>query len=173
MTSRIQLDSPRKNRLIGAIQSGLSIAKAARNHGIKKSTAHDIWKKFCLTGSTHNLPRSGRPKKVTARVSRVLIQESKKYRQKTLQELGNAMVPRISPRTIQRTLASKGLHWRKARKVVFLKKEHKRARLQWAKQYQGFTAEDWAHIIWSDECYVYLGDDRGTVWVTRSADEEY
>ena len=28
-------------------------------------------------------------------------------------------------------------------------------------------------MIWSDECYIYIGDDRGTVWVTRSVDEEF
>lgn len=33
--------------------------------------------------------------------------------------------------------------------------------------------EDWEQVIWSDECYVYIGDDRGTVYVTQSADEEY
>lgn len=33
--------------------------------------------------------------------------------------------------------------------------------------------EDWWRVIWSDECYVYIGDSGGTVWVTRSVDEEF
>jgi hypothetical protein len=33
--------------------------------------------------------------------------------------------------------------------------------------------DDWVHVIWSDECYVYIGDDQGTVWVARSADEAW
>ena len=33
--------------------------------------------------------------------------------------------------------------------------------------------EDWMHIIWLDECCVYIGDDQGTIWVTQSADEEF
>ncbi|KAF9022771.1 hypothetical protein BDP27DRAFT_1200052, partial [Rhodocollybia butyracea] len=28
-------------------------------------------------------------------------------------------------------------------------------------------------VIWSDKCYVYLGDSRGRVFVTHCADEEY
>ena len=28
-------------------------------------------------------------------------------------------------------------------------------------------------VIWLDECYVYIGDDQGTVWVTRAVDEEF
>jgi len=35
------------------------------------------------------------------------------------------------------------------------------------------TAEDWRHVIWSDECYIYIGDKKGTVWVTRSVDEVF
>ena len=28
-------------------------------------------------------------------------------------------------------------------------------------------------MIWSDECYVYLGDDHGRIYITQSTDEEY
>ncbi|KIJ48991.1 hypothetical protein M422DRAFT_162105, partial [Sphaerobolus stellatus SS14] len=54
-----------------------------------------------------------------------------------------------------------------------LTKNHRRARKAWAMQYKTMTAEDWRHVIWSDECYVYIGDKKGTVWVTRSADEVF
>ena len=30
---------------------------------------------------------------------------------------------------------------------------------------------DWAKVIWSDECYVYIGDNHGKIYVTRCADE--
>jgi hypothetical protein len=51
-------------------------------------------------------------------------------------------------------------------------KEHKRDRKRWARQYKGFSAADWGKVIWSDECYVYLGDDRGRIYVTRRPSEE-
>ena len=28
-------------------------------------------------------------------------------------------------------------------------------------------------MIWSDECYVYISDDKGTVWINQGVDEEY
>ena len=28
-------------------------------------------------------------------------------------------------------------------------------------------------VIWSDKCYIYIGDNRGTVWVTLAVDEEF
>ena len=40
-------------------------------------------------------------------------------------------------------------------------------------QYKEMTKEDWWCVIWSDKCYVYIGDKKGTVWVTQSADEVF
>ena len=57
-------------------------------------------------------------------------------------------------------------------KVVYLTGKHKEKWLQWAKEYQKWKA-DWSKVIWSDEVYVYIGDDQGTVWVTRAADEKF
>ena len=35
------------------------------------------------------------------------------------------------------------------------------------------THVDWCRVIWSDESYFYLDGNRGTVYVTRSAEEAY
>jgi hypothetical protein len=83
------------------------------------------------------------------------------------------MIPSVSASSVRRTIVSVGLHRRKAQKVVYLTKTQKRARKQWALRYKGWKERDWGTVIWSDECYVYLGDDRGTVWVTRTAEEEF
>ena len=56
---------------------------------------------------------------------------------------------------------------------MYLTEKHKQKRLEWAKKYRKWTAEEWSKVIWSDEVYVYIGDDKGTVWVTRAADEEF
>jgi hypothetical protein len=47
------------------------------------------------------------------------------------------------------------------------------AREAWARDHRKWGDEDWSRVIWSDECYVYIGDDGGTVWITRAVDEEY
>lgn len=57
--------------------------------------------------------------------------------------------------------------------MIYLTKAHKDARKRWAVKHKGWHSEDWARVIWSDECYVYIGDTKGTVWVTRSASEEF
>lgn len=49
----------------------------------------------------------------------------------------------------------------------------RRKRRAWARDCRDFIEEEWSHIIWSDECYVYVGYDQGTVWVVWRANEEY
>ena len=166
-------DSPRKNQFIGAVLSGVSVPQAARDNSIPQSTAYSLWHKYKTTGSTDALPRSGRPPKVTPRLARRLVLETKKHRQKPLRDVGRAVVPKVSTSTVRRVLAKEGRHQRKARKVVYLTETHQKARLAWAKQFRSMRKEDWRRVIWSDECYVYVGDDRGTMWITRAADEVY
>ena len=50
---------------------------------------------------------------------------------------------------------------------------HKKARMAWARKCRVYTARDWMKKIWSDECYVYLGDNRGRIYVTRRPGEEF
>jgi hypothetical protein len=42
----------------------------------------------------------------------------------------------------------------------------------WAHKYKGFSENDWKKVIRSYECYVYLGDDRGHIYVTCCPHEE-
>ncbi|KAF9034144.1 hypothetical protein BJ165DRAFT_1318752, partial [Panaeolus papilionaceus] len=34
-----------------------------------------------------------------------------------------------------------------------------------------YSRQDWAKVIWSDECYVQLGDHKGRVYITRCPDK--
>jgi hypothetical protein len=68
-------------------------------------------------------------------------------------------------------LMSENLHQRKAHKVVYIKKKHRRTQKQWAMKCRDYATQEWDRIIWSDESYIYISDD--TIWVTQSTDEEY
>jgi transposase len=167
---RVQHNSPKKNRLIGTILAGKTIQEAAELNNIPHSTAKKIWGKYRATGTTSNRPRSGRPPKVTEKTRRLLVWTARKNRRTPLKDIGNQMEPKLSGPTVARHLALDGYHRRVGRKVPFLTKGQKRKRLMWARQQKGY---DWSKVIWSDECYVYLDDTRGRVFVTRRADEEF
>ena len=167
--TRVQHSSPKKNRLIGAIQAGKSIPQAAQIADIPYGTAKKIWSKYCTTGSTKNWQRSGCPSKVTERTKRALVRTVRNNRRMPFGEVGNTVKPSISATTVREHLAREGYHRRVAKKVPYLTKLQKRKRAAWAKQAKD---SDWSKVIWSDECYVYLGDSHGRVFVTRCISEE-
>jgi len=97
-----------------------------------------------------------------------IIREAKVYCCKPLCKVGKSVNPNISATAVRNILHEAGLHHQKVHKVVYLTRKHKEKWLQWAKEYQKWKADDWSKVIWSDEVYVYIGDDQGTVWVTRA-----
>jgi transposase len=154
------------------VQAGLSVNKAASLTNIPSSTADDLWHKFLETGTTHNRPRSGRPSKVTPRLKRSIIRSALHNRRKPLNDLAQMAPDKIGTTTVRSILAEQGYHRRVARRVPFITQKQKKQRMQWARKYAQFTSRDWRKPIWSDECYVYLGDKAGRIYVTRRPNEE-
>jgi hypothetical protein len=58
------------------------------------------------------------------------------------------------------------MHRRKARAVIFLTWEQKQKQLKWAKQHVDWDMEDFSRVIYSDEAYIVLGDNKGPILVT-------
>ena len=52
-----------------------------------------------------------------------------------------------------------------------LKPVHIAKRLQWARAYENWTAEDFERVIWSDECSVEKAKDLRQQWVFREPGE--
>ncbi|KAI5120159.1 hypothetical protein M0805_003646 [Coniferiporia weirii] len=172
-TLRSQLDSPLKNRIAGAIIGGAKIAKVSRDFGVPWSTCKDVYTRLLEARTTHNKPRSGRPRKLSMTAHRRLIWLARKNRRMSLQALGQAVSPKISARTVKRELEHAGLHHRRARRAPFLTKRVKKLRMEVARELRGLTMKELKHVIYSDESYVYLGARPGSVYVTRAADEAY
>ena len=45
--------------------------------------------------------------------------------------------------------------------------------MSWARLYKAYERQNWSKVIWSDEAYIYIGDDWGRVFITCHAGEEY
>ena len=104
------------------------------------------------TGSTENLLCTGHPKKTTERMEHYLVHESLSNQRKPFCEIANATSPIISTSTVPNVLAWKGYHCRVAKKVSYLTRAHKWARLVWAQICKAYTPRIWRKKIWSDEC---------------------
>lgn len=172
-TTRVEYDSPFKNRVVGAIKAGKTIREAAALFGCPSSAAGRFWKNYKTRGTTHNLRRSGRPQKFQDRGKRLLLREAVKHRRLCLRALGKSINPNVSGSTVRRVLADAGYHRRVARHVPHLRKVHIDMRLRWAKQFSLWRLNHWQHVIWSDESYFNIGDNKGRIYVTRRPDETY
>lgn len=162
-----------KNRFAGALKAGASVKTAAEQENIPLQTGYNLRTHLNKHGTVSTLPRSGRPRKATRHVKQQVLRNAREHRRKPFREIGKEVVPQVGEGTVRTVLAEEGYHRRVARKVVWLTVKQRQSRVRWAKQQRGRTAKEWGSIIWSDECYVYVGDTCGRTYVTRRVDEEY
>lgn len=172
-TTRRQIPSHTKNQIIGFLEGGKSVAEAHRAYDVSESTIRSIWNKYKITGSAENRQRSGRPPVLTAADKRHMFRTARKQRRTPFAEVGNQLGLQASESTIRRALKHEGYRCCVARKVPYLKKHHRIARVAWARLYRRLTRAQWWKVIWSDECYIWLDDNRTRIYVTRRADKEY
>ena len=102
-----------------------------------------------------------------------MVRNCVKDHRKPFQEIAQDTNLNISEHIVRDVVADAGYHRRVARKVLFLTALQKKKRIAWANEFKDFGAEQWGNLIWSDECYVHLDDNRGRVYVTCRAGEEY
>ncbi|MCJ8737809.1 hypothetical protein PDJAM_G00028230 [Pangasius djambal] len=108
-------------------------------------------------GTTANLPRHGRPPKLTGRARRALIREAAKRPMVTLVELQRSTAQvgeSVHRTTISSALHKSGLYGRVARRKPH--KPHKKSHLQFATSHVGDTTNTWKKVFWSDETKIEL-----------------
>ena len=82
--------------------------------------------------------------------------------QKDLDEFDGVQV---GTKTIARRLHAANFNGRRVRKTPFLKKRHKKKRLEYAKMHQKKSMRFWKKVLWSDETKLEIwGSNIGHVW---------
>lgn len=160
----------KRNRIVGAFDSGTSQNQIAKQYGIPRQTVNDIihrWKQF---GVVDPLARSGRPKKTTPRMDRAIKFASSKARFNTPRSIGKEVGANVSPRTVARRLNEYGLRARFARRKPLLSQKNIERRLQYAKDH---VENQWNGILFSDEKKWKLYGSDGRVIVRRRDGEAY
>ena len=171
-TARHEHSPARKNRFIGRVLAHQKIEEAADAENIPLDTAKKILHKFRETGTAASLPRAGRPKKIDTRGERNIVRNAVTSRRKVLNDISNETAHHPSVTTVRRILQKHGYRRCVAMKKPYLSLEHRDGRFGWADYRRDFGEIDFESTIFSDECYVHVGDKSGRVYVTRRPDEK-
>uniref|UniRef100_A0A8C1HQW0 Transposase n=1 Tax=Cyprinus carpio carpio TaxID=630221 RepID=A0A8C1HQW0_CYPCA len=127
--------------------------------GLQRTTVRAIIHKWQKHETVKNLPRSGRPTKITQRAQRRLIQEVTKDPTTSSKELQASLASvkvSVHDSTIRKRLGKNGLHGRVTRRKPLLSKKNIKARTSFARKHLDDPQDFWENTVWSDETKVEL-----------------
>lgn len=164
-------------RIVASLEEGHGQRETARNLGVSLSSVQRVSQRYEETGLLTRRPGSGRGRSTTVRDDRFLITNALRNRTSTavslrnhLQEVRNV---NISEWTVRRRLHAAGLSSRTMATGPPLSREHRIARLTFAREHLAWTIEDWSRVLFSDEArFCLTGSDR-RVRVWRRQGERY
>ena len=164
-------------RAIALIDDGRSLRYAARTIGAPYTTVQEAVKRFRETQSYSRRPGSGRKRITSGRDDRFLVSQVLRDRHTTAVEarkrLQQVRGVNVSERTVRRRLEEQSLQSRRPAMGPDLTREHRFARLQFARQHAQWTVQQWSSVLFSDESRFSLKcpDGRERVW--RRTGERY
>jgi transposase len=136
-------------------QAGLTNKEITNQTGSSTRTIQKICKRVRETNSFKDRPKTGRPQKLSPRNQRLALKILKKKQATTAEGvsrvLGEEHNINVSRKTIARAFNRHGFVSRIKKKKPKLTEKHKKARLDWAKKHESWTAEEWSQVVWSDE----------------------
>ena len=157
-------------RIVAAIEDGRGQRETARNVGITLSSVQRVFQRYEETGLLTRRPGSGQGRTTTARDDRFLVSSALRNRTVTAVSLRNHLEEvrnvNISEWTVRRPLHAAGLSSRTRATGPPLSREHRIARLNFAREHFAWTIEDWSRVLFSDESRFCLtgSDRRARVW---------
>jgi len=134
------------------------------------STIRSVISRLKSRNSLENLPRSGRPKSLTNREERKILEENRKNPHLSAPKINTvistSLGTNVSTETVRRVLRSQDLHGRCPRKKPLLSSINISKRLSFAQTYLDRNLEYWEQVIFSDESKfnIFGSDGEGKVW---------
>uniref|UniRef100_A0A8K9UU17 Transposase Tc1-like domain-containing protein n=1 Tax=Oncorhynchus mykiss TaxID=8022 RepID=A0A8K9UU17_ONCMY len=159
-----------RDKVVEKFRSGLGYKNISETLNIPRSTIKSIIKIWKEYGTTTNMPREGRPPKLTDQARRALIREATKRLTITLNELQSSTAEigmSVHRTTLSRTLHRAGLYRSVDRRKPLLKEKNKQTHLVFAKRHVGESPNIWKKVLWSDKTKIELFGQQGKRCVWR------
>jgi hypothetical protein len=138
-------------------------------------TTYRLLVRVRATGATSD--RRGRPRETTLRQDRhiTLIHVRNRFAiaVDTARRTPGIRNNRISDQTVRNRLRQSGLRSRRPLKGMELKRQHRIARLQWARAHLRWRRNTWQNILFSDESKFNLKFSDGRVCIYRRRREHF
>lgn len=157
--------SSKNNQIVTLLGTGLSIRKVAQQVGV----SHGYVGKIAQTKVPSRIKsKGGRPQLLNPITQRYCVQKVTRGGVDNAVQVQKLLLVEkniaVSPQTVRRALRGAGLGAIEKKKRCKLSKKHVRLRLNWAKQHQDWTVEDWRRVVWSDETKINRFNSDGRVW---------
>ena len=156
----MRLDKVARACAIGQIEAGRQLKDVAAAMGVYKPTITRLSQCYVHTGSVEDCPRSGQPRVRSQRTDRAIRLRHLRNRFCPATETANATPgrhrPRISVHTVRRRLRDAGIRCRRPYYGADLTRGHRLRRLNWAAAHARWRHNDWANILFTDECKVMV-----------------
>jgi transposase len=172
--SAYKLTPDERSRIIGKDEAGVTHQELAKEFGVTTQCIRDTIKRWKVYHTTQDLPRSGRPHKLSVRDVRLLkrcARKTPKIEYKSLlQETG--LASRISKATAYRRLNDDGLKKFRCKRRPRITSRTALKRVRWERTWRHF---DWRRqtMRFSDECSVQVGSGASREWAFRYPHEKY
>lgn len=162
---------------VALVREGLDQRMIARNLNLNQSTVSRVYRRFVETGSYKRRPGTGRTRATTRRDDRFIVSTSLRNRFLTSvnikTELNEVRGVNVSARTIRRRLKEAAITPFRPANGPKLSVAHRQARLRFAREHLNWTEEQWASILFTDECRTCLNGADGRRRVYRRRGERY
>ena len=150
-----QLSKIKRAQIVALSGEGYSRVEIAGKMECSRNGVQTTIKRYKVTKSFENRKGQGRKKSTTARedksLKRVSLTDRRKSSSELVAELRKGANKNISARTVRRRLLEVGLKGCKTRKKPYLSQANKKKRLEFSKNHENWTPDDWGKIVWSDE----------------------
>ena len=161
----MQLMDFQKGEIV-ALRDSMSHREIGHQLDIPHHTVSSFLERYDQRKSAANLAHPGAPRKLSESDIRYLVHIVESDTRLPLAEIPiNTTFSNVSIRTIRRRLKEEGIRkWKAVGRSLLTQKDAK-ARYKWACAHRHWTKEDWAKIVWSDECLHKQDSDPRQLWV--------
>lgn len=177
MTKRRYVASPVKEAIVNAVKSGRRISAVARDFAMPQKTVDNIVKRQKVRGTVGRAPKSGRPRKTTAREDKLIKRMSLADPRKTAVDIASDLRKYhhldVHVATVKRRLNQGGLFGRHAAKKPFVSGKNRSARIKFGRVHRYWTQEEWSKVLYSDESKFELFGSDGVRFVRRPVGKRF